>query len=253
MKLISWNVNGIRAAIKKGFLSFLEQETPDVLCLQEVKAHKDQVSLDLPDYHIYWNAAEKKGYSSTAILTKEMPKTVFTDMVIEGTSRREADTEGRVITAEFTDFFLVTVYTPNSKRDLKRLPYRIRWDIDFFAFLKVLEKKKPVIFCGDLNVAHKEIDLTNPRSNTRSAGFTLQERNGFDRYVENGFVDTFRHFNKRPHHYTWWSYMHGARKRNIGWRLDYFCVSSSLLSRLENAFILSNIYGSDHCPVGINI
>ena len=253
MKLISWNVNGVRSVISKGFELSIKQEAPDIICLQEVRASREQYKLELPEYTVYWNAAEKRGYSGTAILTKVPPKRVFTDMVIEGTTRREQDQEGRIITAEFEDFFLTNVYTPNSKRGLKRLPYRIRWDLDFFHFLKLLEKQKPVVFCGDLNVAHKEIDLTYPDANRQNPGFTLQERNGFDRYVENGFIDTFRHFNQRPHHYTWWSYRHNARQQNIGWRLDYFCISQFLLPRLQSAFIRPSIYGSDHCPVGITL
>jgi exodeoxyribonuclease-3 len=247
MKLISWNVNGIRATLKKGFNDFLAAQNPDIICLQETKAHPEQVkNLDSSDYFCFWNSAEKKGYSGTAIFTKEEPIRVFKGIGIE-------DNEGRVITAEFADFNLVTVYTPNSKRDLSRLNYRQKWDQYFCAYLVGLKSKskKPVIFCGDLNVAHKEIDLANPKSNKKNAGFTPQERAGFDRFVANGFVDTFRHFNVRPHHYTWWSYMHKARARNIGWRLDYFCVSEEVIDKIESSRILADVHGSDHCPVSL--
>lgn len=246
MKLLSWNVNGIRAAIKKGFLTFVEEEKPDIICLQETKATPDQVNLELDGYHQFWNSAEKKGYSGTAIFTKVKP-----DNVLNGLNTEEHDKEGRVITAVFPDFYLVTIYVPNSKRDLSRLDYRQKWDKDLLSYLQGLEKTKPVIYCGDLNVAHNEIDLARPLQNRGNAGFTQQERRGFMRCLDHGFVDTFRHFNQRPHHYTWWSYMHNARKKNIGWRIDYFCVSKSLIDRVTNAFILPNVYGSDHCPVGI--
>jgi len=246
MKLLSWNVNGIRAAIKKGFLTFVEEEKPDILCLQETKATQDQVNLEIEGYHQFWNSAEKKGYSGTAIFTKIKP-----DNVLNGLNIEEHDKEGRVITVVYPDFYLVTIYVPNSKRDLSRLDYRQKWDRDLLAYLQGLEKTKPVIFCGDLNVAHKEIDLARPVPNRGNAGFTQQERRGLMRFLEHGFVDTFRHFNQRPHHYTWWSYMHNARKKNLGWRIDYFCVSKSLIDRVENAFILPNVHGSDHCPVGI--
>jgi exodeoxyribonuclease-3 len=246
MKFISWNVNGIRAAIRKGFLEFVERTNPDVLCIQETKAHPEQVDFLLPDYLQYWNAAEKRGYAGTAIFTKIKPLNVKSDLGIAAHDR-----EGRVITSEFADYFLVNVYTPNAKRDLSRLDYRVKWDADFLAYLKKLEKKKPVIFCGDLNVAHQEIDLANPKANVGNHGFTPEERAGFGNLVESGFVDTYREFHKEGGHYTWWSLISNARKRNVGWRIDYFCISAALQPRLQEAFILPEITGSDHCPVGI--
>src|SRR5476651_1886034 len=249
MKLISWNVNGLRAVLKKNFLQFLEAENPDVLCLQETKCTPDQVEQLWPaDYATFWNSAEKKGYSGTAIFTKERPLKVTPHLGIA-----EHDKEGRVLTAECKEFFLVNVYTPNSKRELERLPYRQQWDIDFLKFLKKLEKKKPVIFCGDLNVAHTEIDLANPKANVRNHGFTIEERNGFSAFVGAGFVDTFREFEPGGGHYTWWSPMSGARARNVGWRIDYFLISLKLRPQLKGAFIRPKILGSDHCPVGIEI
>lgn len=246
MKLISWNVNGIRAAIKKGLLEFIERAAPDVLCLQETKARPEQVDFLLTDYHQYWNAAERPGYAGTAIFTKTKPLGVKNDMGIA-----EHDREGRVITAEFQDFFLVTVYTPNAKRDLSRLDYRVQWDADFLKYLKKMEKKKPVVFCGDLNVAHQEIDLTHPKANVGNHGFTPQERAGFTSFVKAGFIDTFREFHQEGGHYTWWSQIANARQRNVGWRIDYFCISTALRPRLQEAFILPQVMGSDHCPVGI--
>ena len=250
MKLISWNVNGIRAVIKKGFYDFISEYEPDILCLQEIKANKEQVDLQLIDYpYQYWNSADKKGYSGTAIFSKIKPLNVKNDLGI-----RKHDTEGRVITAEFKDYFLVTVYTPNSKRELLRLDYRQKeWDIDFLKYLKELERQKPVIFCGDLNVAHQEIDLKNPKTNHKNAGFTNQEREGFTNFINAGYIDTFREFNKEGGHYTWWSYMFQARLRNIGWRIDYFCISKSLKNILKNSTILKNVLGSDHCPVMLEI
>jgi len=245
MKFISWNVNGIRSALKKGFLDFVAEEKPDVLCLQETRAHPEMVDLFLPEYLHYWNTAEKKGYSGTAIFTKVKPLKVSPGMGIE-----KHDREGRVITLEFEDFFLVNVYTPNSKRGLERLPYRAQeWDVDFYKHLQSLEAKKPVIFCGDLNVAHQEIDLTHPQANRHNHGFTDEERAGFDRFVKNGFIDTFREFHREGGHYTWWSPLFNARERNIGWRIDYFCISKRLRPRLKSASILPRVYGSDHCPV----
>ena len=246
MKLISWNVNGIRSALGKGFLDFVKHETPDILCIQETKAHPHQVDEMLKDYEHFWNSAEKKGYAGTAIFTKSKPITVTYD--IEGHKG-----EGRVITAEFKHFFLVNVYTPNSQRGLTRLEYRQKWDKDFLAHVKRLESKKPVIFCGDLNVAHKEIDLANPKSNRKNAGFTDEERHEFDKIIEADFIDTFREFNKEPHQYSWWSYMFNARAKNVGWRIDYFIISKSLRHNLKGAFILQKVMGSDHCPVGIEI
>ena len=249
VKLISWNVNGLRAVLKKNFLEFLDHENPDVLCLQETKCTPDQVEQLWPaHYTTFWNSAEKKGYSGTAIFTKERPLKVTPHIGIA-----EHDREGRVLTAEFKDFFLVNVYTPNAKRELLRLPYRQQWDVDFLAYLKKLEKKKPVIFCGDLNVAHTEIDLANPKSNVRNHGFTIEERDGFSAFVKAGFVDTFREFEKGGGHYSWWSVMSGARARNIGWRLDYFLLSQALRPRLKKSFILPKVLGSDHCPVGIEL
>jgi exodeoxyribonuclease-3 len=249
MKLISWNVNGLRAVLKKNFLEFLDAEKPDILCLQETKCAPEQVEQLWPQhYTAYWNSAQKKGYSGTAIFTKERPLKVTPHIGVV-----EHDNEGRVLTAEYKDFFLVNVYTPNSKRELERLPYRQIWDKDFLAYLKKLEKKKPVIFCGDLNVAHTEIDLANPKANVRNHGFTIEERNGFTAFVNAGFVDTFREFEKGGGHYTWWSVFSGARSRNVGWRIDYFLISKSLRPKLKRAFILPKILGSDHCPVGIEL
>ncbi len=249
MKIISWNVNGIRAVLKKGFLDFVAAENPDIICLQETKAHPSQVELLLPKYEAYWNWAEKPGYSGTAILTKSKPLAVENHIKIA-----KHDNEGRVITAEYSDFYLVNVYVPNSKRDLSRLKYRAEeWDVDFLRHMKKLEKKKPVIFCGDLNVAHTENDLTNPNSNHETHGFTDEERAGIDQIIKAGFVDTFREFEKAKGYYTWWSQFNDCRKRNIGWRIDYFFISKSLRPRLKKAFILPEVMGSDHCPVGIVI
>lgn len=249
MKLISWNVNGLRAVLKKNFLEFLEAEQPDILCLQETKCSPDQVEQLWPaHYTTYWNSAEKKGYSGTVIFTKQRPLKVTPHLGIA-----EHDREGRVLTAEYNDFFLVNVYTPNSKRELTRLPYRQQWDKDFLKFLKQLEKKKPVIWCGDLNVAHTEIDLANPKANVKNHGFTPEERAGFDAFVKAGFVDTFREFEKGGGHYTWWSPMGTARARNIGWRLDYFLISQALRPQLKRAAIMPHVSGSDHCPVVIEL
>ncbi len=249
MKIISWNVNGIRAVIKKGFYDFVDEYQPDILCIQETKAHKEQVDLDLSNYpYQYWNSAVKKGYSSTAIFSKVKPLNIINDMGIE-----EHDQEGRVITMELDKYYLVTVYTPNSKRELLRLPYRQKWDVDFLKYMKKLEKDKPVIFCGDLNVAHEEIDLKNPKTNHFNPGFTDEERRGFSNIVEAGFIDTFRELNKDGGHYTWWSYMFQARKRDIGWRIDYFCISKILKSKLLDAYILKDVIGSDHAPVVMEI
>ncbi len=250
MKLISWNVNGIRASLRKGFfLDFVESADADILCLQEMRATPDQVDLAIPGYRIYWNPAEKKGYSGTAIVSR-----VGFKKVINGMGVKEHDTEGRLITAELDDFYLVTVYTPNSGRELSRLDYRTKkWDTAFKRYLNKLEKEKPVVFCGDLNVAHKEIDLANPGSNRNNAGFTDQERATFDKLLKNGFVDTFREFNQEGGHYTWWSNFGKARERNVGWRIDYFCVSESLRSQLVSSTIHPQIMGSDHCPIELVI
>lgn len=249
MKLISWNVNGLRAVLKKGFLDFVRKEKPDVLCLQEIKATREDVTVELPGYEQFWNSAARKGYSGTALFTRVKPLKVINGLGIE-----KHDAEGRVIRAEFPDFFLVNVYTPNSKRGLERLPYRTReWDVDFLKTMKSLEKKKPVIFCGDLNVAHTEIDLANPKTNMKNHGFTPEERAGFDRIVEAGYVDSFRVFQKEGGHYTWWSPMSNARARNIGWRIDYFCLSKALVPRLKKAWIMPHVQGSDHCPVAVEL
>lgn len=250
MKFISWNVNGIRAALNKGFMDFFTSVNADALCLQEVKAMPEQVEVDWPDgYHQFWNPARKKGYAGTAIFTKIEPQDV-----VYGIGQEEGDNEGRVITLEYPDYFLVTVYTPNAKRDLLRLPFRQKvWDVSFLKYVKGLEKKKPVIFCGDLNVAHKEIDLARPKSNRRNAGFTDEEREGMTNYIEAGFIDTFREFESEGGHYSWWSYRAGARERNVGWRIDYFCISEALRPRLKNAYIMQEVMGSDHCPVGIDL
>jgi len=251
MKIISWNVNGIRAVIKKNFAEFLTDHQPDILCLQETKARSEQVDLPLETagYHTYWNSADKAGYSSTAIFTKTKPLSITNGIGID-----EHDTEGRVITAEYEDFHLVTVYTPNSKSELLRLPYRQRWDDDFLAYCKNLEKTKPVIFCGDLNVAHREIDLARPKTNHKNPGFTPEERGKFDNILSAGFIDTFRHFYpETTDAYSWWSYRAGARGKNVGWRLDYVCASVSLMDKITDSSILSDVLGSDHCPVSIEI
>ena len=249
MKLISWNINGLRAGLRKNFLDYLGAEQPDLLCLQETKCSPNDVEQLWPaSYATFWNTAEKKGYSGTAIFAKTRPL-----RVIPGIGVEDHDREGRVLTAEFADFFLVNVYVPNSQRELTRLAYRQEWDRDFLRYLKKLEKKKPVIWCGDLNVAHTEIDLANPKANMKNHGFTPEERAGFDAVVKAGFVDTFREFEKGGGHYTWWSQMSGARARNVGWRLDYFLISAPLRPRLRRAFIQPAVMGSDHCPVGIEI
>ncbi len=249
MKLISWNVNGLRACLQKGFLDFFHQADADVFCLQETKLQEGQHDLDLPGYYQYWNYAEKKGYSGTALFTKEKPLSVTYGMGVE-----EHDHEGRIITAEYPDFYVVTVYTPNSQRELTRLEYRCRWEDDFLAYLKRLEEKKPVIFCGDLNVAHQEIDLKNPKTNHNNAGFTDQERECFSRLLENGFIDTFRYFYPdKEGIYSWWSYMFQARAKNAGWRIDYFVTSKALKERLLDAKIHTQVLGSDHCPVELTL
>jgi exodeoxyribonuclease-3 len=247
--LISWNVNGLRAVLRKNFLDYLGDEKPDLLCLQETKAGPDDVEQLWPaTYTTYWNTAQKKGYSGTALFTRERPI-----RITRGMGKPEHDTEGRVLTAEYPDFHLVNVYVPNSKRELTRLAYRQQWDRDFLAYLKKLERRKPVVFCGDLNVAHTEIDLANPRANVRNHGFTPEERAGFGAFVKAGFIDTFREFETGGGHYTWWSPMSGARSRNVGWRIDYFLLSAALRPRLRRAFIRADVPGSDHCPVGIEL
>ena len=250
LKLLSWNVNGIRAVISKGFVDFVEKENPDILCIQETKAHPDQVDMYLKDYeHHFWNSAEKKGYSGTAIFSKIQPKSVTYGMGME-----EHDKEGRIITLEFEKFHLVTVYVPNSGRGLVRLDYRKGWDKDFLKYLKGLEKTKPVIVCGDLNVAHTEIDLANPKNNyNKTAGYTQIEIDGFKNFLDAGFIDTFREFVKEGEHYTYWGYWNNLRKRNIGWRIDYFLITPKLKINLQDSFILKDVMGSDHCPVGVEI
>lgn len=248
-KMISWNVNGIRATLTKGFMDFFNEIDADIFCLQETKCQVGQVEIEMPGYYQYWNAAEKKGYSGTAIFTKEEPIKVIYDMGID-----EHDKEGRVITLEFNDYFFVTVYTPNSKAELERLDYRMTWEDDFLNYLKNLEKTKPVIFCGDLNVAHKEIDLKNPKSNRRNAGFTDEEREKFSKLLEEGFIDTFRHFYPDIEGaYSWWSYRFNARKNNAGWRIDYFLTSNILKDKLIDSKIHNEVLGSDHCPVELDI
>lgn len=249
MKLISWNVNGLRACVGKGFLDFAGEADADIFCVQETKLQQGQLALELPGYHQYWNYAEKKGYSGTAIFTKKEPLSVSYGMGIE-----EHDHEGRVITLEYEDFYMVTVYTPNSKEELARLSYRMKWEDDFLAFLKTLEAKKPVVVCGDLNVAHREIDLKNPKTNRKNAGFTDEERGKFTALTEAGFIDTFRYFYPdMTGVYSWWSYRFSARAKNAGWRIDYFLVSECLKDRLEDAFICTDVLGSDHCPVGLSL
>lgn len=249
MKLISWNVNGLRACVEKGFLDFFKEADADIFCIQESKLQEGQINLELPGYHQYWNYAEKKGYSGTALFSKQEPLSVF-----YGIGNPVHDTEGRVITAEYPDFYVVTVYTPNSQRELTRLSYRMEWEEAFLLYLKKLEEKKPVIFCGDLNVAHKEIDLKNPKTNRKNAGFTDEERSCFTRLLEAGFVDSFRYFYpEKEGIYSWWSYMFKAREKNAGWRIDYFVVSEVLKDRLLGADIHNEVFGSDHCPVELTL
>ena len=249
MKFISWNVNGLRAAVKKGFLDFFEEQAADFFCIQETKLQEGQIDLSELPYDIYWNSAERKGYSGTAIFTKHQPLSVQ-----YGIDMAEHDNEGRVITLEYPEFYLVNVYTPNSKRDLSRLDYRMQWEDDFRSFLLNLQAVKPVVLCGDLNVAHTEIDLANPKSNIRNSGFTLEERNKFSSLLTAGFTDSYRYlYPETTGAYTWWSYMNQARSRNIGWRIDYFCVSDTVQEQIKWAVIFPEIHGSDHCPIGLEI
>lgn len=249
MKLISWNVNGIRACIKKGFEEFFEQADADIFCIQESKCQEGQVELELPGYHQYWNYAKRKGYSGTAVFTKKEPLSVAFGMDIE-----EHDQEGRVITCEFEEFYFVTVYTPNSQSELARLAYRMKWEADFLAYLKGLEEKKPVVFCGDFNVAHQEIDLKNPKSNRQNPGFSDEERACFTKVLESGFIDTFRYlYPDLEGAYTWWSYRFSARAKNAGWRIDYFCISPGLLDKLQDNVIHAQVMGSDHCPIELDL
>ncbi|MEG1312426.1 MAG: exodeoxyribonuclease III [Romboutsia sp.] len=249
MKFISWNVNGIRACVTKGFLDFFKEINADIFCLQETKLQEGQIDLQLEGYKQFWNYAHKKGYSGTAIFTKEKPLNVYYGIGIE-----EHDTEGRVITLEFDDFHFVTVYTPNSQNGLNRLEYRMQWENDFRDYLIKLDNIKPVIVCGDLNVAHEEIDLKNPKTNKKNAGFTDEERNKFSEFLNLGFIDTYRYFNpSKEGAYSWWSYRFNARKNNSGWRIDYFITSKKIENRLVSAYIHNEILGSDHCPVELVI
>lgn len=249
MKLVSWNVNGLRACVEKGFMEVFKELDADIFCVQETKMQEGQLALELPGYYQYFNYAEKKGYSGTAVFCRKEPLEVLKGIGIE-----EHDKEGRVLTLEFEDFYFVTVYTPNSQNELKRLSYRMEWEEAFLRYLKGLEQKKPVIFAGDLNVAHKEIDLKNPGTNRRNAGFTDEERNAFGRLLENGFIDTFRYFYPdKTDIYSWWSYRFRAREKNAGWRIDYFIVSECLKERLKDAAIHTEITGSDHCPVELEL
>lgn len=249
MKFISWNVNGLRACVNKGFLDFFHEINADVFCIQETKLQEGQIDLSLPGYYQYWNYAKKKGYSGTAIFTKKEPLSVNYGIGIP-----EHDEEGRVITLEYENYYLITCYTPNSQSELARLSYRMEWEDAFLQYLKGLEEKKPVIFCGDLNVAHKEIDLKNPKTNRKNAGFTDEEREKFSVLLENGFIDTFRYFYPEQEGiYSWWSYRFHAREKNAGWRIDYFLVSQSLKEKLKGAAIHTEVPGSDHCPVELKI
>ena len=249
MKFISWNVNGLRACMNKGWLDFFNAEDADFFCLQETKLSAGQIKLELPGYHQYWSYAEKKGYSGTAIFTKHEPLSVR-----YGVGVPELDTEGRMITLEYPDFYIAPCYTPNAQRELARIDHRLKWDEAFRDFLSGLDREKPVIVCGDLNVAHQEIDLKNPKSNRGNAGFSDEERESFTKTLSSGFTDTFRHLNPDATEcYTWWSYMFKAREKNAGWRIDYFLVSDRIREKIEEAPIYKDVLGSDHCPVGLNL
>lgn len=249
MKYISWNVNGLRACVQKGFLDFFKEADADIFCLQETKLQEGQIDLELPGYHQYWNYAEKKGYSGTALFTKKEPISVTYGIGVE-----EHDHEGRVITAEFEDHYVITVYVPNAQQELTRLDYRMTWEEAFLQYIQSLEAKKPVIYCGDLNVAHQEIDLKNPKSNHKNAGFTDEERGCFTKVLASGYVDTFRHFYPTLENiYSWWSYRFQSRAKNAGWRIDYFVASEKLKDRLKDAKIHCEIQGSDHCPVELDL
>lgn len=249
MKLISWNVNGLRAVLKKNFYEFVNEADPDILCIQETKMQEGQADVELPGYHKYWCSAEKKGYSGTLTLTREEPVNVTYNMGVD-----KHDHEGRIVNCEFPDFYMVNVYVPNSQNELARLDYRMEWEDDFFDYIKELEKKKPVIICGDMNVAHKEIDLKNPRTNRRNAGFTDEEREKMSILQDSGLIDTFRYFYPdKEGMYSWWSFRGNARANNTGWRIDYFLVSKELEDRIKAADILMDVYGSDHCPVVLEI
>ena len=249
MKLISWNVNGIRACVNKGFIDFFNKIDADIFCIQETKCQKGQIELEFEGYESYWNSAEKKGYSGTAIFTKIKPLTIK-----YGIGKEEHDKEGRVITLEFDKFYMVNIYTPNSKRELERLDYRMIWEDEIKKYLLHLNKIKPVIMCGDLNVAHKEIDLKNPKTNRHNAGFTDEERNKMTELLDAGFTDSFRYkYPDKENEYSWWSYMGHAREKNVGWRIDYFIVSNDFRENIKDATIYTEILGSDHCPVGLEI
>ena len=249
MKLISWNVNGIRACVNKGFIDFFNKIDADIFCIQETKCQKGQIELEFEGYESYWNSAEKKGYSGTAIFTKIKPLTIK-----YGIGKEEHDKEGRVITLEFDKFYMVNIYTPNSKRELERLDYRMIWEDEIKKYLLQLNKIKPVIMCGDLNVAHKEIDLKNPKTNRHNAGFTDEERNKMTELIDAGFTDSFRYkYPDKENEYSWWSYMGRAREKNVGWRIDYFIVSNDIAKKIKDATIHQEVYGSDHCPVELII
>ena len=246
MKIISWNVNGFRACLNKGFAEFFAETDADVFCIQETKMQPDQADFDAPGYHQYWYSADKKGYSGTAVFTKKEPLSVS-----YGLGMAEHDTEGRVITLEFEEFYLLCVYTPNAQRELKRLDYRMQWEDDLRAYICRLDQRKAIVYCGDLNVSHQEIDIKNPKTNHFSAGFSDEERQKFTDLLAAGFADTFRTLYPDKVQYSWWSYMYHAREKNVGWRLDYFVVSERLMPRIKDSFILSDVMGSDHCPIGI--
>ncbi len=251
MLLISWNVNGIRACIRNGFLDFLEKYKPDIIALQEIKAREDEVPMELryyQGYHKYWNPAKRKGYAGTALLTKIKPLNVKFGIGIE-----EFDSEGRVITAEYNDFYLVNAYFPNAQHGLTRLDFKLQFDREIHTYLNNLRRSKPVVLCGDFNVAHKEIDLANPKQNVKNAGFTPEERAWMDEFLEDGYVDTFRIFTKDGGHYTWWTYRFNARARNIGWRVDYFVVSEEIRDKVKRSYILQNVMGSDHAPIALEL
>lgn len=248
MRLVSWNVAGLRSCLKKGFADFFSRINADVVCIEEAKLTEEELEYRPEGYEIYLNPAEKKGYSGTLIYTRIKPLKIYYGMGIE-----EHDQEGRMITLEFNNFFLIAIYVPNSKRGLLRLNYRMKWEDDFYNFLHKLERQKPVIFCGDLNVCHQEIDIANPESNKRSPGFTIEERNKFSRILNSGYIDTYRYQNPHKRIYTWWSYIGNARERNIGWRLDYFVISQKLLPYVKESYIYNGIYGSDHCPIGLDM
>ncbi|MGM9953974.1 MAG: exodeoxyribonuclease III [Intestinibaculum porci] len=248
MKFISWNVNGIRAAVKKGFEDFFKEADADIFAIQETKAQPEQIALDFPDYHMYTNSAVKKGYSGTAVFTKKEPLNVT-----YGIGMEQHDQEGRVITCEFEDFYFVTCYTPNSQTELARLDYRMQWEKDFLAYLDALDEKKPVVLCGDLNVAHHEIDLKNPQSNHKNAGFSDEERSAMTHLLSHGYIDTYRYFYPDKVEYSWWSYRFKSRERNAGWRIDYFIVSKRFIEHCRDAKIYTDVMGSDHCPVSLEV